>query len=183
MRRKKQATGSRGSGAEEERRPEIKYVGPSEGLRDFGFRVCDRKSSKTPQQQLTSTAHRPGTPQPSAALYCPLDAPPKAPPLPKNMAEQAANGAAAPPAQAAPAEAVPSAKAFAQRVAELAYASAGKPAPPPPGADKAAVPLVPIYVGIDRNVERNGATVEEQLREVGVVWFWSGLAQQQQRQS
>jgi len=52
-----------------------------------------------------------------------------------------------------------SAHEFSKKLSKLAHAAAGKePAPP---AQKPAVPLVPIFVGIDR-------AEHEQLREVGL---------------
>lgn len=53
-----------------------------------------------------------------------------------------------------------SAKAFADSVAAEAYANAGKQLPDD---SKEPVPLVPIYIGIDRD---NFATPQEPLREV-----------------
>jgi hypothetical protein len=59
---------------------------------------------------------------------------------------------------------VPSARGFEKRLADLAYAAAGKQ--PPPEAATAGMPLVPIYVGIDVDRNRGDRAEKEEIREV-----------------
>lgn len=64
--------------------------------------------------------------------------------------------------------AVPSAREFAKRLTAVAYGAAGKEPPREP--KTAGVPLVPIFVGIDRGPEQGANRGEqEQLREVRAV--------------